>query len=187
MSTLFSETIAKAISDYRFLLRRFLDQSERQAKLAELNLRDPSIYDSDLSLYEVAWNIVNDIARHAQKPTGYYAYSGVSEFGRFLKEYLEKFDIENGLVVHAAQKASKAMIKAIQLVALPETKLNDGVAKELNTCSELVAKYGSEEQHELYQGTLEKNLVRCREFFEGIYDYYRQLLSPTVGRTGTEG
>lgn len=178
MSQIFIETIARAISDYRFMLRRHLSQAERRKKLAELNLKDPTIFDSPVKLYEVATNIVNDIEASVELPQSYYAYSGIAEFGKYLKEYLSKYEVENGHLVHFAQKASKVMIKAIQLVALPDQRLTADVAKKLNQCSEQVVKYGSEEQIDMYEATLEQRLITNREFYTPIYDYFETLIQP---------
>ena len=176
MSQIFVETIAKAISDYRFMLRRHLSQTERRKKLAELNLKDPTIFDSPVKLYEVAMNIVNDIEANVELPQSYYAYSGIAEFGKYLKQYLSKYEVENGHLVHFAQKASKVMIKAIQLIALPEQRLTADIATKLNQCSEQVVKYGSEEQIDMYEATLEQKLITNREFYTPIYDYFQNLI-----------
>lgn len=176
MSQIFIETIARAISDYRFMLRRHLDQAERRKKLAALNLKDPTIFDSPVKLYEVATNIVKDIEANVELPQSYYAYSGIAEFGKYLKEYLAKYEIENGRLVHFAQKASKVMIKAIQLVALPEQRLTPDLAKKLNQCSNEVVKYGSEEQIDMYEATLEQKLITHREFYTPVYDYFQSLI-----------
>ena len=176
MSQIFTETIARAIGDYRFMLRRHLDQVERRKKLAELNLKDTSIFNCSVKLYETAWKIVEDIESHVDTPSSYYAYSGIIEFGKFLREYLSKYEIENGQLVHSAQKASKMMIQAIQYLSLPPEQLNTQVTERLNQCSEVVAKYGSDEQKNMYEGTLEQQLIIQREFFSPIYDYFQKLL-----------
>lgn len=176
MSQIFIETIARAISDYRFMLRRHLGQAERRKKLAELNLKDPTIFDSPVKLFEVATNIVSDIETSVELPQSYYAYSGIAEFGKYLKEYLSKYEVENGHLVHFAQKASKVMIKAIQLIALPEQRLTPDVAKKLNQCSDEVVKYGSEEQVDMYEATLEQKLITHREFYTPVYDYFQSLI-----------
>lgn len=175
MSQIFVETIARAIGDYRFMLRRHLDQAERRKKLAELNLKDPSIFDSPLRLYEVANNIVRDIEANINLPTSYYAYSGMAEFAKFLKEYLNKYEIENGRLVHSAQKASKAMLDAIQLMALPEERLTTEVTSKLNYCCEIIVNYGSDEQIDLFEGSLEQKLITNRIFYTPIYDHFQLL------------
>src|SRR3990167_5964239 len=109
--SIFSETMIKAVADYRLLLRRYLTQSERMAKLRALKLRDLSITDNDLTLYQAGKAIIEDIERNMAVPNqGYYSYSGISQFCQYLTEYLDNYHIENDQVVHRAQKASRALI-----------------------------------------------------------------------------
>lgn len=176
MSQIFIETVARAIGDYRFLLRRHLKQPERRQKLAELNLKDPTLFDDAVRLYHVAWGIVQDIEKSVELPTSYYAYSGVAEFGRFLKEYLEEYDIENDQLVHNAQRASQAIIKAIQQLALPDERLTSAAADTLKHCNVVIAQYGTEEQHDMYESALEKQLILRRAFFTPIYDHFQAQL-----------
>lgn len=183
MSQIFIETVARAIGDYRFMLRRHLNQVDRRKKLAELNLKDPTLFDSAIKLYEIAWKIVEDIESNIDMPSSYYAYSGIAEFGKFLKEYLSKYEIEEGRLVHSAQKASKMMIQAIQILSLPVEQLTSKVTERLNQCSEIVAKYGSDEQKNMYEGTLEQHLIMKRDFFAPIYDYFQKLLENDEGNS----
>lgn len=181
MSQIFVETIAKAISDYRFMLRRHLNQVDRRKKLTELNLKDSAIFDSEIKLYQIAWQIVHDIENSVKLPTSYYAYSGMAEFAKFLKEYLNKYEIENGQLVHCAQKASKGMIQAIQYMSIAAEKLDNDIAKKLFECNELVVKYGSDEQKDMYEGSLEQKLISQRDFFTPVYDHFQSLLAGNEG------
>ncbi len=84
--SIFSETMIKAISDYRLLLRKHLHQVERMMKLQKLNLRSSDIYESDLMLYETGKVIVADIEMNmAMSSSGYYSYSGIQQFCIYLK------------------------------------------------------------------------------------------------------
>lgn len=177
MSQIFIETVARAIGDYRFLLRRHLKQPERRQKLAQLNLKDPTLFDDAVRLYDVAWGIVRDIEQSVELPTSYYAYSGVAEFGRFLKEYLEEYEVEGDQLVHNAQRASQAIIKAIQQLALPDERLTSAAADTLTHCNTVIAQYGTEEQHDMYESALEKQLMLRREFFMPIYDHFQARLN----------
>lgn len=181
MSQIFIETVARAIGDYRFLLRRHLKQPERRQKLAELNLKDPSLFEDAVRLYQVAWGIVRDIENSVEQPTGYYAYSGVAEFGRFLREYLEEYEVEGDRLVHNAQRASQAIIKAIQCLALPDAQLTASAGATLRQCNTLIVKYGVEEQHDMYESALEKQLILRRAFFTPIYDHFQSLLVDDEG------
>ncbi len=177
MSTIFIETMSKAISDYRYLLRRYLSQVERVTKLTQLNLRNPELYTNSITLYKTAWAIVEDIQLNLKNhSSGYYTYSGISHFANYLRDYLQHYEIEHGKVVHRAQKASRAIIDAIQLLSLPKEKLNELVAKKFALYSDLIASYGSDEQHELYRGSLDRQYEHNPEFFGQILHYFDQQI-----------
>lgn len=178
MATIFAETIARAISDYRQMLRRYLNQSERVTKLAELNLRDTHIYESEVSLYNTARAIIADIEKNMQvSEQGYYSYSGIAKFSEYLKEYVDNYEIENDKVIHRAQKASKALIQAIQIATLPNEKLDEKVALDFEKCNELIVECGSPEQQELHFHNLERRRDHHAEFYGPLLDHYNQLLA----------
>ena len=176
--SIFTETMTKAISDYRFLLRRYLDQVERMTKLQKLNLRDADIYENDLSLYETGQAIIKDIETNMDSSCqGYYSYSGIGQFCTYLKEYLSNYHVENNQVMHRAQKASRALIKAIQLSALPRERLNDMVANQLCDCNKAVVIFGSQEQWALQMQTLARYQMQNPGFYTSIIAHLESLVS----------
>lgn len=180
MSTLFAQTIAKAISDYRQFLRKYLKQSDRIRKLSELNLKDPEIYNNEVKLFEIAHGIIEDIQKNVEIPDqNYYSYSGIAKFCEFLKEYLDNYELENNRVIHKAQKASRAMLKAIQILNQPKEKLNETVAGTLIECNEVIATCGSEEQLELHAASLERHKPMYEEFYRVIIDDFKSRLNIT--------
>jgi hypothetical protein len=180
MSSLFSETVTKAISVYRQLLRRYLPQVQRVKKLAQLKLKNPTTYENDVSLYQTALAIVRDIEENMEIPEqGYYSYSGIATFCDYLKDYLSKYEIESGQVIHRAQKASRALIQAIQLAALPVHQLTEDIAKQFANCNEIIAMFGSDEQHRLHMGTLEKQRCVHQSFYETVITNFKNCLSPS--------
>lgn len=176
--SIFSETMTKAIADYRFLLRRHLNQADRMTKLQQLHLRDLDIYESDLALYETGRAIIADIEQNMSVSThqGYYSYSGIRQFSDYLKEYLDNYYIENNQVVHRAQKASRALLTAIQLTALPRKNLDDTVAKKLFACNKTVVTFGSPEQRELQLQTLERQQAMNPGFYTRIIAHLESLM-----------
>src|SRR5579864_7513528 len=175
--SIFAETMTKAIGDYRFLLRRHLSQSERMAKLHEFKLRDSDTYETDLALYQTAKTIVVDIEENMKTPNqSYYSYSGIQQFCDYLKNYLENYHIENGRVVHRAQKASRALIKAIQLSALTHDRVNDRIEKELFDCNKTVVGFGSQEQWELQMQTLSRQKENNPGFYTHIIAHLETLM-----------
>ncbi|OGT44875.1 MAG: hypothetical protein A3E82_02885 [Gammaproteobacteria bacterium RIFCSPHIGHO2_12_FULL_38_11] len=182
--SIFSETMTKAIGDYRFLLRRYLKQAERMAKLQKFKLRDSAIYKNDLMLFETGHAIVVDIEQNMETANqGYYSYSGIQEFCNYLKSYLENYHIENGQVVHRAQKASRALLEAIQLTTKPREQLDESVAQKLHECNETVVDFGSSEQCELQMQILERLQADNPGFYTDIIAHLESLMQSN----GSEG
>lgn len=173
--TVFTQTMKKTISIYRGMLRKYLPQAERVNKLHELNLKNPQLYENEIALYHTGYAIIADIEKNLDKSTyGYYSYSGVRSFGEHLKSFLSNYEIEGKTVVHRSQKASRALIKAIQLLTLPKEKLTPNVADELAKCNEIIAKLGSEEQQELHKTTIQ-NTIRQQQ--DQNTSFYRTVLT----------
>jgi len=176
MSSIFVETISKAISDYRQLLRRHLSQSERMTKLMELNLKQPD-YSNQVALYRTAQRIIQDIETNLDRgPKSYYTYSGVGNFGRYLKDFISNYIIEGQQVVHRAQKASRALLDSIQLISLPVERLTPDILDAINKNSMAIAHFGSEEQCELYKENLERYYRERGSFFGPLLHYFEEQL-----------
>lgn len=174
--SIFSETITKAISDYRGLLRKQLNQVERMMKLQQLNLKNPEIYKSDVGLYQIASNIVMDIeTTMANKPKGYYSYSGIDQFCQYLKEYLQDYEVDGQQVVHRARRASKAMLEAIQLMSLSKDRLDAAISERLFACNQVVADFGSLEQWKVYEQALSQQQVTNPEFYTKMRMHFESV------------
>ena len=178
--TIFSETMSKVIADYRLLLRRHLDQVERMIKLQQLKLRDSDTYESDLLLYRAGVAIIADIEENMSiAAKGNYSYSGIGQFCEYLKEYLGNYYIENGQVVHRGQKASRALLVAIQLCALPRERLNESVTKRLFDCNKVIVEFGSSEQCDLQLQTLSRQQANNPGFYTRVIAHLESLM---IGR-----
>lgn len=176
--SLFSETMTKAIGDYRFLLRRNLSQADRMHKLYELKLRDEEIYNNECDLYEVGHAIAVDIEKNmASSKEGYYSYSGIQEFCKYLKEFLSHYYVENNQVIHRAQKASRALIHSIQLTALPRERLNETVSQQLSKNNITIAEFGSQEQCGLQLQTLTKFQSQNPGFYTSLIAQMESLIA----------
>lgn len=177
--TIFAETMGKAISDYRLLLRRYLPQSERMAKLRSLKLRrsDVDTFASDKALYDVGRAIISDMQMNMTKKTkGYYSYSGIQQFCNYLSTYLDNYEIENGQVVHRAQKASRALLSCIQLMGLPRERLDETIAEKLIEYNTIIATCGSFEQCDLQHQTLLRHQAQNPGFYTRIVAHLESLL-----------
>lgn len=173
--SIFSETMKTAISIYRGMLRKHLPQDIRLSKLNALNLKNPELYENEVALYHTGHSIVLDIERSVDRSVGgYYSYSGVKHFADHLKTFLNHYELDGDCVVHRSQRASRALLQAIQLLTLPREKLTPEVANELTQCNEVIAQYGSEEQKELHKSTLQKTI---RHQQEQNTSFYRSVLT----------
>jgi hypothetical protein len=178
--SIFSETMSKAISDYRFLLRRHLDQVKRMTKLQKLQLRSAETYDSDLALYETGRAIVADIKDNMMEMTSkkrqYYSYSGIAQFCDYLENYLDNYEVEGDQLVHRGQKASRALMKSIQLMALPRESLSEGVATEFMECNKTIAACGTKEQCDLQLQTLTRQQAANPGFYVRIVTHLESII-----------
>ena len=180
--SIFSDAVLKAISDYRQILRRLLDQADRVRKLNQLGLREGVDPTDDLALYEMAYRIVKDIKSNlSDHNRGYYAYSGVRNFGEFLSEFLQQYSIYRGKIVHRAQHVARAMLLSIQLVGLPEEQLTQDIAEQLLECADTIYQYGLPEQCANYMKALTVARPLAPDFYEPLLEQVRsQYEKPSV-------
>lgn len=180
--SVFAQAMKEAIQIYRGMLRKYLPQTKRMNKLRALDLTNRELYkdDNDAALYRLGYAITTDIkndllsnlARNAT--SGYYSYSGVDKFRVHLENFLSNYEIEGDKVVHRSQKASRALIQAIQLLALPKEKLTPEIADQLSKCNKIIADFGSEEQRELHKTTLQSTI---RQQHDQHTSFYRAILN----------
>ncbi|HLD16889.1 MAG TPA: hypothetical protein VJB02_04150 [Coxiellaceae bacterium] len=173
--SMFSDTVLKAIGDYRQLLRRHLpDTSERKEKLEILGLNQGISSADEALLYQIAHRIVKDIEENLDNHSrGYYAYSGVRKFAEYLRSFLEDYAVQGEGVVHCMQQASRALLQAIQLLTLPGDKLSNVVADQLTECGEIIANYGSSEQQESYRTALQQHQRENENFYGSLLRHFQ--------------
>lgn len=173
----FKATIAKAINDYRALLRKHLPQDERVNRLNKLELRHRQGYGDDVNHYRLAQNVIRDIEENMLdigSGNSYYAYSGVETFKKYLKEYVNMHAVIDGRVVNKTQHASRAMLQAIQLITLPENRLSELIMQKLIECNETIAQYGSEEQKTLHRKTLLQRKLQNKDFYQPVLQNFEE-------------
>lgn len=153
------------------MLRRYLAQAERITKLTQLNLKNnPKLFENEIALYRTGYLIVEDIQRNLDSGSAsYYSYSGVGHFAQHLREFLENYEIENNRVIHRSQKASRALVQAIQILTLPRNKLTEEVKEKLAHCNKVIAVFGSEEQRKLHKITLQNTIQKQQEQNTAFY------------------
>lgn len=186
--SIFSETMKKSISIYRQMLRKYLPQAERINKLQQLNLKNSQLYENDIALYHTGHAIVADIEKNLDHSAyGYYAYSGVGSFASHMKNFLENYVIDGTQVIHCSQKASRALVQAIQYLTLPREKLSDEIADKLVKCNTVIARFGSEEQRELHRTTLQNTIRRYQDqntaFYRSVLNNFHQRIQEADSRS----
>lgn len=178
--SIFAETIASAIADYRLYLRKSkkIDQATRVAKLKQLGLKDVTIYSGDVMLYDTAHAILADISETIEMPEeGYYSYSGIVKYYQYLSQFLQDYDIEivkdEKVVIHRAQRASRAILDAIQLVnGKPAHVLTDHIKRKMYTCQDNILRYGTDEQFEIYRNHLDQLKPNAPLFYIDLLRYF---------------
>ena len=179
--SMFVETMSRAISDYRQILKKYLAPGQRASKIAELRLKDPTIFDDEPVLYQVVQDILRDIEKNIHVPNeGYYSYYGIARFAKFLREYVDNYTIEGETVIHKAQKASNLLIKIIQLLSLPGEQLTESIAREVIAAHPLIIELSSKEQLSIYNNTLERLSEKNKSFYRKIVHDFRERLGATL-------
>lgn len=173
--SIFSDTMREAITVYRRMLRKYMSQDRRMLKLRQLNLKNSQLYENEIALYHAGKAIVLDIEKNLDRlGSSYYAYSGVGKFSAYLKNFLKNYEIESNQIIHRSQKASRALVRAIQFLNMSGEKLTENVRKQLMRSNIIIAEYGSTEQYTLYKTVL-RNAIHAKENDNIIF--YRMLLN----------
>jgi len=177
LDSMFVETISRAISDYRQILKKYLTPEQRSAKIAELRLKDPTIFSDEPALYQVVQDILSDIEKNIRIPNeGYYSYYGIVRFAKFLREYVDNYMVEGNMVIHKAQKASNVLLKVIQLISLPGEQLTESIADQVIAVHPMIIELSSKEQLMIYSTALERLNEKNRLFYRKVVHDFRMRL-----------
>lgn len=156
--SIFSERILKSINDYKRLLKRYVSTADREKAIINLGIKRKSLrFDNDVILYNKAHRVLQDIQYWREKLNRTATeYSGIDEFYEYLKSYLSNYRIEGNIIVHITQRVSCALVQAIQIISLPESKLSDNNVSKLDDCIQTIAKFGSKDQRTMLAKALNK-------------------------------
>lgn len=148
MST-FSINITKLLEEYKGILRKMLPLKEANAKIYRLKLvnKQLSQVTKDAVLYKIAHGVVNDAQKLTKEFANQPSYSfKLFDYSEQLKNILNDVCVEDDKVIHPKQEASRRVLEAIQLLSLPQTKLNSKLLERLKNCTDIVYKYGAPDQ-----------------------------------------
>ena len=94
-----------------------------------------------------------------------------------MSTYIKDYAIENDKVIHRAQRASRAIMEAIQIVnGKPAHTLSDRIKRNIHACQEKIVFYGNQEQFDLYTKNLEKLKPNAPLFFTDLLRHFNMLL-----------
>lgn len=183
--SVFSEIITKALNDYKSILKKDLSPEQRAARLSALGLRRRELKQSStVVLYKKAKQVLKDIentmASAGDEVPSWYC--GLQAFYQHLQDILADYQVSEDTVVHITQESSRALINAIQLVSLTDSRLDSNIAKKLDQCGKIVAKFGSKQQQEKLVYVLKLHKERNTAFFMPLlYNLEKYLSQPSLG------
>lgn len=176
--TTFAPVMLKIINDYKLLIRKTTPTTQSSVKIRELGIKRKSLKAmNEVQLYKTGTVILNELEKHihAGKCPSYYC--GTEEFAEHLRKILNSYCVENNQIVNAAQKASYSMLEAIQLMTLPEEKLNAATAIKLNQCVYNVTKYGDKEQLQILTEAIKTHKKNASSFFCKLWETFLASLN----------
>ena len=173
----FKNIILKAISDYKLILRKSLPASQCTNKMHELGIKRQHIRKTDeVGLYKIGLSIIAELKKYldfdrSEKSSNFY--HGTLEFLRYLEEIFVYYRIEDNRVVDIRQKASCALVEAIQLITSSKEKLTKSKMQQIIRHGKVITMYGSEEQKKML-------LNAVKEHQECFVDEFSQKISAVL-------
>ena len=156
----FCDEILKAISKYKLILRKTLPASECSSRIRELGIKRNFIKGaSEADIYKIGLKIIDDLKKvtdyHGDKKNPSFFYRGTWEFLKYLEGLFTDHRLEDERVVHVGQKASCALVAAIQLVTLSGgSKLAPKDLRQIKQYGDTIALYGTAEQKKVFLETI---------------------------------
>lgn len=174
----FDKKVLKLLNDYKLILRKHTDRHAWGAKVQELGLKRKNLrFDDEVALYHKANRVVEDIMRWTDNSNNTASwYSGVDEFCQYLRNLLAEYQVENNKIVHTSQQASRAIVEAIQLLKLPNARFNSTVANKLDQCGQVIARFGTREQQEIFAKALKNSQHSDINFFSPLLHNFEKYI-----------
>lgn len=174
--SLFSDSVLKALIGYKSILRKQLPQAACTKKMDILEIRRRHLREAnEVGLFQKGMRVLREVELQiAQTNDAPAWYSGIDEFYAHLSGFLNQYSVEGGRVVHVAQRAANALVKAVQLFNLPEERLTKEVASQLVQCGRDVIEYGVKEQQEVFETALKARINHHSPFYTTLLLNYRK-------------
>ena len=179
--SVFVQTATQIINDYKRLLSKLVSATtDRQDRLKTMRLKRKDLRSStEVDLYIKIKDIIADLENWQRKSTREsLEYSGLENFIEHVKSSFNEFRLtSSNKVVHGRQKASCALIEAVQLMSMPDPKLTSDLYERLDQCSQIIAKFGTQDQQIAYNKALQVHRERNASFFHPLVDSFKRYLS----------
>jgi hypothetical protein len=170
----FSQIATKLLKEYKVLTKRFFSPEESEEKLKELGLngRLPRL---EANLYRSLVAVSEKMSKDYRKG-GKIRYSGAQHFSSHLQEVLSEYQLSGKKVIHVQREVSRVVLKAVQLMSLPQCRLTDELFSALDEKANLVAKHGEKEQQRYFERSLKANIHREPDFFASLVKNFTRYL-----------
>lgn len=150
--SLFRDQVRKLLSEYKVLMKKYLPSDKRALHFRLLGVDRYNLkYVNEPGLYQAAEKVLADLnERIVDVEQNGTWFSGLDEFRQCLANLMEQYYLDDNQVVHGAQRASQAMIRAIQLMTININQLQNDQYNELEKLSREIYRFGSREQKQLF-------------------------------------
>ncbi|MFT3741871.1 MAG: hypothetical protein QM752_04240 [Gammaproteobacteria bacterium] len=172
----FFQTAVKLLTSYKTLVRRQLSHPESTEQLAQLGLHK-RLPTRESDLYHLCVKVMHKLYEEVENLSLGGKYSGFDQFLDHMRTSLSCYHLDNDRVIHIAQKVSKVMLEAIQLMPKVTIQLTDQLADKLEFCSSYVAQHGLPEQKKAFLNSLHSHSSRNSHFFQPLLDNFQKTLS----------
>ncbi len=179
--TVFKDIILQSFSEYRRVLKRYVEAKERTNKINDLGLNQNLSFSSDAALLKIAQNVACDMQSiFDSKPKNYYSYSGIEQFYQYLLDLLDQYTILNQQVLHKKQRASSALLEAIQIYSQPLEKFNDRTIDSLKNICQVIHLCADKDQQKQFAELLLRLKAKEEKLFTDVCNYYSNLNTDAI-------
>ena len=94
-----------------------------------------------------------------------------------MNDYLSDYELEGERVIHRAQRASRSILEAIQIInGKPAHVLNNAIKDQVYNCHKVIVSYGNDEQLEVYRANLLKLKPNAPLFYTDLLRHFDVLM-----------
>lgn len=174
MMATFTNTVRLLVDAYKQILKNHIGPTACNQKLKDLGLKKKILkHDTEIALYHKLKKLVHDLELWLESNTEVAESSQFKDFHAQTKHLLQHFYIDNDRVVHVHQKASRALVRSIQLMTAHKDNPTTAIYDELHHCGYTVAHYGHEDHHKMYQKALQKHAEEAPHLFRQLLNAFK--------------